>query len=128
MFNPEVLSLLKKYHLLIIFCFFTGLYFNKAADSCDYTRNVICNKKEKEKPTTKAPKVTPTTPKTTSSRVITTTTTTTTTTEAPVEEELEEDDEYYEEHAEEDPQAIKQLIQLIKKLGEVILEITQSHR
>lgn len=24
---------------------FLGLYFNKAADSCDYTQNVLCNKK-----------------------------------------------------------------------------------
>lgn len=28
-----------------------GLYFNKAADSCDYTQNVLCNKKL-SKPTT----------------------------------------------------------------------------
>lgn len=25
--------------------YFQGLYFNKAADSCDYTQNVLCNKK-----------------------------------------------------------------------------------
>ncbi|XP_046681146.1 proteoglycan 4 isoform X2 [Homalodisca vitripennis] len=89
----------------------SGLFFNKAADSCDYTRNVLCNKKEKS--TTAAPKVTAATSKTTAGRVTTTTTTTTTTTEAPVEEEYEEE----EEHEQEDPESIKQLIQLIKKLG-----------
>lgn len=33
----------------------SGLYFNKAADSCDYTQNVLCNKKAAKttaKPTT----------------------------------------------------------------------------
>ncbi|KAG8267206.1 hypothetical protein J6590_056255 [Homalodisca vitripennis] len=89
----------------------SGLFFNKAADSCDYTRNVLCNKKEKS--TTAAPKVTAATSKTTVGRVTTTTTTTTTTTETPVEEEYEEE----EEHEQEDPESIKQLIQLIKKLG-----------
>lgn len=44
----------------------------------------------------------------------TTTTTTTTTTEAPLEEEEEEIEET---QSEEDPQTIKQLIDLIKKLG-----------
>lgn len=29
-----------------------GLYFNKAADSCDYSRNVLCNKKPKTTTTT----------------------------------------------------------------------------
>lgn len=63
-----------------------GLYFNKAADSCDYTQNVLCNKKLSKKPTTTA--ATTTTSTTTSRpnvtvRRTTLRTTTTTTTEAP---------------------------------------------
>ncbi|XP_054269943.1 uncharacterized protein LOC128991185 isoform X1 [Macrosteles quadrilineatus] len=97
----------------------SGLFFNKAADSCDYTRNVLCNKKDKsEKTTTAAPKTTASTTKSSGSKIITTTTTTTTTTtEAPIPEEEYEEEE--EEHEQEDPEAIKQLIQLIKKLGGV---------
>lgn len=97
-----------------------GLMFNKAADSCDYSRNVICNKKSEKT----AAATTTTTLKTTSLASTTnkpgttTTTTTTTTTEAPaVEEDYEEEDA----DSQEDPKAIKQLITLIKKLGKEIL-------
>ncbi|KAF6204117.1 hypothetical protein GE061_002457 [Apolygus lucorum] len=91
----------------------SGLFFNKASDSCDFARNVICKKKSADSTTT-----TTTTPKSSSgsksaTTARTTTTTTTTTTEAPIPEE----EEYYEEQ--EDPQTIKQLISLIKKLGGV---------
>lgn len=54
--------------------FLLGLYFNKAADSCDYTQNVLCNKKAK---TTTAPTTTTTTTSTEASFVSTTTRTTT---------------------------------------------------
>ncbi|CAH1403453.1 unnamed protein product [Nezara viridula] len=102
----------------------SGLFFNKAADSCDFSRNVICNKKSATTTTTtttvtpKTTKASPgkiTLPPKTTSLPRTTTTTTTTTTEAPIEEEEEEEDR---DNAE-DPQAIKQLIALIKKLGGV---------
>uniref|UniRef100_A0A0K8T485 Chitotriosidase-1 n=2 Tax=Lygus hesperus TaxID=30085 RepID=A0A0K8T485_LYGHE len=90
----------------------SGLFFNKASDSCDFARNVICKKKSADSTTT----TTTPQPSTGSKSVTTartTTTSTTTTTEAPVQEE----EEYYEEQ--EDPQTIKQLISLIKKLGGV---------
>lgn len=98
-----------------------GLYFNKGADSCDFARNVLC--KIKSAPATPAPSKAPitlATAKTTFNRkepstTSTTTTTTTTTTEAPEEEE----EEIEETQSEEDPQTIKQLIDLIKKLGGV---------
>lgn len=85
--------------------------FNKAADSCDYARNVICSKTKPttEAPVTVAPSTTPSYQRTTS------TTSTTTTTEAPIEEEEEYE---YEEEAAEDPRAIKELLDLIKRLGE----------
>ncbi|XP_038220780.1 mucin-17 [Zerene cesonia] len=111
----------------------SGLYFNKAADSCDFARNVLC---KKPAATTKAPtKATTTT---------TTTVTTTTTTRRPVrltskssllfrtstttpEPELsEEEEEFSDEEADdaadveaEDPKVIKELIDLIKKVGGV---------
>ncbi|XP_033240386.1 mucin-5AC isoform X5 [Drosophila pseudoobscura] len=117
----------------------SGLYFNPAADSCDFARNVPCKTK---KSTTASPPVTSTTttttvrpnrltaapparpiyaPRTTSS---TSTTSTTTTAAPPAEDELE-----YEEEGsvsddepspgEEDPQVIKELIDLIRKVGGV---------
>ncbi|XP_017155895.1 mucin-5AC isoform X11 [Drosophila miranda] len=117
----------------------SGLYFNPAADSCDFARNVPCKSK---KSTTASPPVTSTTttttvrpnrvtaapparpiyaPRTTSS---TSTTSTTTTAAPPAEDELE-----YEEEGsvsddepspgEEDPQVIKELIDLIRKVGGV---------
>ncbi|XP_049784053.1 serine-rich adhesin for platelets-like [Schistocerca cancellata] len=115
----------------------SGLFFNKAADSCDYARNVVCNKKSKSQggssstlPPIKAATSSTTRFSTSPSTKLTTKLTTTTTTEAPPvldddddddEEELEEDDEYrdYDSDSEEDPQALKELINLIKKLGGV---------
>ncbi|XP_069690493.1 uncharacterized protein Cht6 isoform X3 [Periplaneta americana] len=103
----------------------SGLFFNKGADSCDYARNVVCKKKSGST-TTKAPPITAATSRTTyisSSTASTTTTTTTTTAKSTTPEEEEEEEEYDdeeyedEEDAEEDPQAIKDLINLIKKLG-----------
>ncbi|XP_060519176.1 serine-rich adhesin for platelets-like, partial [Cylas formicarius] len=109
-----------------------GLYFNKAADSCDYTQNVLCNKKLQKAATTSS--TTTTTERSTSSSttskpnsVFTTTRrlfrqSTTTTTEAPEEEYYEyEDEEVVEgDHkgaSEEDPKVIKELIDLIRKAG-----------
>ncbi|RZF42582.1 hypothetical protein LSTR_LSTR001377 [Laodelphax striatellus] len=111
----------------------SGLFFNKAADSCDFARNVLCkDKRDKATTTTTSKPTTSTTPQTTtsSSRLKFTaatakstgsryTTTTTTTTEPPPEEEEEEEEVEDDYHAEEDPQTIKQLITLIKKLGGV---------
>nr|CAD7423341.1 unnamed protein product [Timema monikensis] len=108
----------------------SGLVFNKAADSCDYARNVICKIKGASKaegggPSTKSPPITAATSRTTkfSSSTTTSTTTTTTTTPPPPEEDEEyedyEDEEVVESHedVEEDPKAIQELINLIKKLG-----------
>lgn len=143
----------------------SGLYFNKLADSCDYTRNVVCSKpKQTTTTTTAAPRstastttraprttvVTAVTPKRNYAsirpilRTTTPTTTTTTTTEA-YEEYLEEDDEEYEEDGgadgssigpspadleSEDPKVIKELIDLIKKVGgieELEKQLKQNH-
>ena len=113
-----------------------GLFFNKGADSCDYARNVVCKKKSGEtgSTTTKAPPITAATSRTTriSSSTASTTTTTTTSTPEPVSEEEDYDDDDYEDEevgeAEEDPQAIKELINLIKKLGTIttILRVVQD--
>ncbi|XP_047533085.1 mucin-5AC isoform X2 [Vanessa atalanta] len=119
----------------------SGLYFNKAADSCDFARNVLC-----KKPTATTKAITkPTTAKTTVSTTTTTTTTTTTrrpirltsrssllfrtssTTTTTPEPELSEEDEEEEEVGTdeaadieaEDPKVIKELIDLIKKVGGV---------
>ncbi|KAK9880775.1 hypothetical protein WA026_013096 [Henosepilachna vigintioctopunctata] len=103
-----------------------GLYFNKAADSCDYSQNVLCNKKlSKSTSTTEGKKVTETT--TTTQRTtrapsirLTSQTTTTTTTEEPYDDEYiyEDDDETDGKlDAEEDPKVIKELLNLIKKAG-----------
>lgn len=92
----------------------SGLFFNKAADSCDYARNVICNKKQAAAPsTTSAPS---TTAASSGRHTTSTTTTTTTTTEAPFEEEEEEEVED-EDAGQEDPESLKELLNLIKKLG-----------
>jgi hypothetical protein len=109
-----------------------GLFFNKAADSCDYARNVVCKKRSGEtgSSTTKAPPITAATSRTTriGSSTASTTTSTTTAAPQPVAEEEEYDEEYDEEgeeeevDAEEDPQAIKELINLIKKLGTILLQ------
>lgn len=106
----------------------SGLYFNKAADSCDFSRNVLCKAND---PTTPAPAAASTTPKPKSvtSRPKSTTfrtTTKTTTTPAYDDDEYEEyDDEEVadipppikEFDSEEDPRVIKELIDLIKKVG-----------
>ncbi|XP_053610202.1 mucin-2 isoform X2 [Plodia interpunctella] len=108
----------------------SGLFFNKAADSCDFARNVLC---KKPSATTKAPPKAPssstTTTTTTTTRrpiklstknsVLFRTTTTTTTTPEP---EVEEEDEVHDDAADieaEDPKVIKELIDLIKKVGGV---------
>uniref|UniRef100_A0A336MJW6 chitinase n=1 Tax=Culicoides sonorensis TaxID=179676 RepID=A0A336MJW6_CULSO len=103
----------------------SGLYFNPAADSCDYTRNVACKKSTTTTTTTtttEAPSSTTqrstfanivraTSPRTSIFRTTSTTTTTTSTTPASINLEQEETD------GEEDPQIIKELISLIKKAG-----------
>lgn len=125
----------------------SGLYFNKAADSCDYTQNVLCNKKLKKSSTTTTTTTTTepsTKPATTtteysvpifSTRIVppkitaaTSRTTyiftpSTSTTEAPEYDEYEYEDEDLENgkdeeiDSEEDPRVIKELIELIKKVG-----------
>lgn len=109
----------------------SGLYFNKAADSCDFSRNVLCKAND---PTTPTPATTSTTtpkPKSVTSRpklttLFRTTTKTTTTTAAYDDDDYEEyDDEEIadipppikEFDSEEDPRVIKELIDLIKKVG-----------
>ncbi|XP_044257284.1 uncharacterized protein LOC123006669 isoform X3 [Tribolium madens] len=103
-----------------------GLYFNKAADSCDYTRNVLCNKKLSKATTTTS--TTTTTQASTTARVLpkitaatsrTTVFRTSTTTEAYDEEDEYEDEDDVEEtkNSEEDPKVIKELLDLIKKAG-----------
>ncbi|XP_014244000.1 uncharacterized protein LOC106663599 isoform X2 [Cimex lectularius] len=94
----------------------SGLFFNKAADSCDFARNVPCKKKSVTTTTTESTKATSASQSNSKTTTRTTTTTTTTTTEAPPEE---EEEDYFDEKDEEDPQTIKQLITLIKKLGGV---------
>ncbi|KAI7815601.1 mucin-like protein [Rhyzopertha dominica] len=122
----------------------SGLYFNKAADSCDYTQNVLCSKKTKAATTTttttttEASSTATTTKSTILSRLFSTSRpppkitaatsrtsfSTTTTTAAP--EEYEEEYEYEDEEeveedrkgvSEEDPKVLKELIELIKKAG-----------
>ncbi|XP_032308124.2 mucin-5AC isoform X5 [Drosophila ananassae] len=117
----------------------SGLYFNPAADSCDFARNVPCKTK---KSTTVAPLTSTTTTTTTTARSnrvtaaptarpvyprtssTSTSTTTTTTTPEPVEDlEYEEDTDEQSPNkshdGEEDPQVIKELIDLIRKVGGV---------
>ncbi|CAH1123057.1 unnamed protein product [Ceutorhynchus assimilis] len=112
-----------------------GLYFNKGADSCDYSQNVLCNKKiqkatattteaTSEKPTASSlfsttrvpPKITAATSKTTLNFR------TTTTTEIPEDDfeyvdDEEDDAQSRKEESEEDPRVIKELIMLIRKAG-----------
>ncbi|KZC14844.1 Acidic mammalian chitinase [Dufourea novaeangliae] len=120
----------------------SGLVFNKAADSCDYPRNVICPKtktSQSSASTTRAP-ITAATSRTTylysSTRKPTTekpeveeeyeeenrpSTTTTSTTEPPTtttrSEKHEESVKIIGTEDEEDPKVIKELIKLIKKAG-----------
>ena len=99
----------------------SGLYFNKAADSCDYSRNVHCDKKAQSTTTT----TTTEEPRTTTRAAISTTartnplykspsraTTARTTTKAYEEPSTEAVD-----LDQEDPTVIKELIDLIKKVG-----------
>lgn len=104
----------------------SGLFFNKLADSCDYTRNVLCDTTKKSTTTTtEEPTTTTTTVRTTTrsnqpsttranpllyrspSRTTTTTQRITTTSEDPI----------FEPTDQEDPKVIKELIELIKKAG-----------
>uniref|UniRef100_A0A1A9USX4 chitinase n=1 Tax=Glossina austeni TaxID=7395 RepID=A0A1A9USX4_GLOAU len=113
----------------------SGLYFNPAADSCDFARNVPCKTKKSTtaapvtksyagtsvattaKPTASVNRITAATARTTFFRTTSTTahTTTTTTAKPPVEEEDYMDVE--EQHSEEDPKVIKELIELIRRVG-----------
>ncbi|XP_059052233.1 mucin-2 [Achroia grisella] len=108
----------------------SGLFFNKAADSCDFARNVLCKKPSATtKATTKAASTTSSTTTTTTRRpiklstknsVLFRTTTTTTTPEPESEEEIEEEvPEDTSDVDAEDPKVIKELIDLIKKVGGV---------
>jgi chitinase len=101
----------------------SGLYFNKQADSCDYTRNVHCEKEKKAEKastttTTEEPRTTTRASVSTTARVnplykspsrTTQRTTTMAAYEEPSTEQLELDQE--------DPKVIKELIDLIKKAG-----------
>ncbi|XP_030029111.1 mucin-2 isoform X2 [Manduca sexta] len=109
----------------------SGLYFNKAADSCDFARNVLCKQpaattKAPTKPTTRTTPTTTTTTTTTTRKplristrnsVLFRTTTTTTTTPEPEPEEEEEEQTGDSIDDAEDPKVIKELIDLIKKVG-----------
>ncbi|KAM8718616.1 hypothetical protein ACLKA7_001344 [Drosophila subpalustris] len=113
----------------------SGLYFNPAADSCDFARNVPC--KTKKVTTTTAVPITTARPTSSINRVSVVpvtrptyprTTSTTSTTSAPVtvEEVIEYEEENNDEQspskssdAEEDPLVIKELIDLIRKVGGV---------
>ena len=111
----------------------SGLFFNKDADSCDYSRNVQCATKAAASPKTtteSTPKIT--SPRTTERSTVSTTpgapyknpffsrtTATSTTTAAPIEEEEESEEKpsSFSELDQEDPKVIKELIDLIKKVG-----------
>ncbi|CAG9799340.1 unnamed protein product [Chironomus riparius] len=98
----------------------SGLVFNKGADSCDYARNVHCEKKTPKTTTTSSttkPTTTSTTEKISYNRLSTvyknpsrTTPRTTTTSEPRIEIESSDLEQ-------EDPKVIKELIELIKKAG-----------
>ncbi len=125
-----MLKISKSEHIFLqwkhfLFLAILGLLFNKAADSCDYSRNVICNKKS-EKSSTSSTTTKSTTTLAATKPGTTSTTTTTTSTESAAEEEYEEDEEGDTE-SQEDPKAIKQLITLIKKLGLYEHTITDHH-
>ncbi|XP_063624457.1 mucin-2 [Cydia splendana] len=103
----------------------SGLFFNKAADSCDFARNVLCKKPTTttKAPTTKAATTEATTTRkpiklSTKSSVLFRTTTTTTTPEPEEEYEDEVEEDSVDVDAE-DPKVIKELIDLIKKVGGV---------
>lgn len=101
----------------------SGLFFNKAADSCDYSRNVHCAKEETKSTTTEATPEWSTTTTTRSTPVSTranplykspSRTTQRTTTAA-----YDEPSTEVAELDQEDPKVIKELIDLIKKVGGV---------
>uniref|UniRef100_A0A1A9WGP2 chitinase n=1 Tax=Glossina brevipalpis TaxID=37001 RepID=A0A1A9WGP2_9MUSC len=112
----------------------SGLYFNPAADSCDFARNVPCKTKKSTtaapvtkpyvntsvattaKPTASETRITAATARTTFFRTTSTTKhTTPTTVKTPAEEKDYVDVE--EQHSEEDPKVIKELIELIRRVG-----------
>ena len=113
----------------------SGLFFNKDADSCDYSRNVQCATKATAAPkTTTEPSPKITSPRTTEKYSVSTTpgapyknpffsrtTSTSTSTATPIveeEEDLSEDKQSsVSELDQEDPKVIKELIDLIKKVG-----------
>ena len=101
----------------------SGLHFNKLADSCDYSRNVHCEKEKKEEKLTTS-KTTTEEPRTTTRASISTTRinplykspsrTTQKTTTLAYEESVTEASADLDQ---EDPKVIKELIELIKKAG-----------
>lgn len=100
----------------------SGLFFNKLADSCDYTRNVLCSETKKSTTTTTEEPTTTTTLRTTTRANLPSTTRTnplyrspsrTTTLRTTTEEAFVEPTD------QEDPKVIKELIDLIKKVGGV---------
>lgn len=101
----------------------SGLHFNKLADSCDYSRNVHCEKEKKEEKVTR-PTTTTEEPRTTTRASVSTTRinplykspsrTTQRTTTAAYEEPATEASSDLDQ---EDPKVIKELIELIKKAG-----------
>lgn len=102
----------------------SGLYFNPSADSCDFARNVLCKKSQQA--TTTSTTTTTTKPTSTTALRITAATSkntffkpssTTTTTEEPYEVEYDDEEETQVKGSEEDPMVIKELIDLIKKVG-----------
>lgn len=103
----------------------SGLYFNPAADSCDFARNVLCKKSQQATSTTTSTTSKPTTTTTSSPKITAATSkntyfrpsSTTTTTEEPLDLEYEQEDEIISKDAEEDPRVIKELIDLIRKVG-----------
>lgn len=94
----------------------SGLFFNKAADSCDYTQNVRCVK-PKSTTTTSTSTTTTSTPSTTRRLTTSRTTTTSTTPQAEEYEYVYDDEDVNDKDSEEDPRVIKELLDLIKKAG-----------
>ena len=123
-----LLRLLAFYFKILNICIIVGLYFNKATDSCDYSKNVYC-KKSKQKATTTTTTTTTTTakPYTTPTARSTTRTTTEADTNYDVYDEYEDEDEYDDVSSKkdklsdsiEDPKVLRELVNLVKKLGGV---------
>lgn len=103
----------------------SGLYFNPSADSCDFARNVLCKKSQQATSTVTTTTATTKPSTTTSSRITAATSkntffkpsSTTTTTEEPYDDEYDDVEETQLKGSEEDPMVIKELIDLIKKVG-----------